>query len=187
LNISWRSGTESSPMGLADLHLHTTDSWDGTSAGAGVLRYVAAQPTYLDVIAITDHDAIAGSLQAVELAPAYGVQVIPGSGVPTADGHMLAPFIEKLVPPNLSLAETALSVAEQGGGCASPLIPWPAAPTASLGKPSSGPPVQSCAQPVSLAPSTADKNPLGTRPGGCGDCPFHRPCCLSHVEGSSRR
>jgi predicted metal-dependent phosphoesterase TrpH len=47
-------------MGLADLHIHTIYSYDGTASVPAVLT--RAKQTGLDVIAITDHDEIAGSL-----------------------------------------------------------------------------------------------------------------------------
>ena len=65
-------------MGLADLHMHTIYSYDGTASVPRVLA--RARQIGLDVIAITDHDEIAGSLKALELAPDYGLEVIPGHG-----------------------------------------------------------------------------------------------------------
>ena len=54
-------------MGKADLHVHTTHSWDGTCAVKAVLKQ-AAHVACLDVLAITDHDEIRGALEAMELA-----------------------------------------------------------------------------------------------------------------------
>ncbi len=62
-------------MGLADLHLHTTYSWDGTAAVSAILR--AAAERGLSVVAITDHDQIAGAWIALELAAGFGVEVVP--------------------------------------------------------------------------------------------------------------
>jgi predicted metal-dependent phosphoesterase TrpH len=103
-------------MGLADLHIHTIYSWDGTCTVSAVLKY-AAEQTALDVIAITDHDEIRGSIEALELAPSYGIQVIPGSEISTAEGHLLALFIESRVPAGLSLVETVQRVGALGGLC----------------------------------------------------------------------
>jgi histidinol phosphatase-like PHP family hydrolase len=47
-------------MGLADLHIHTLYSWDGIHSVSAVLRHVVDH-TDLDVIAITDHDEVAGA------------------------------------------------------------------------------------------------------------------------------
>ncbi|MCX6045676.1 MAG: PHP domain-containing protein [Chloroflexi bacterium] len=105
-----------SHIGKADLHIHTSYSYDGTATVKVMLQYIA-QHTDLDVIAITDHDEIDGALEALELAPYYGLEVIPGIEISTAEGHVLALFVRKLVPPNLSLVETVHRVAEQGGIC----------------------------------------------------------------------
>ncbi|MHC1783809.1 MAG: PHP domain-containing protein [Anaerolineaceae bacterium] len=103
-------------MGLADLHIHTIHSYDGTSSVSAVLKHVADH-TNLDVIAITDHDSMAGVPEALDLAPAYGIEVIPGSEVSTADGHLLALFIERPIQAGLPLLETIRLVGEQGGVC----------------------------------------------------------------------
>lgn len=100
-------------MGLADLHLHTIYSYDGTATVPAVLR--RAKEIGLDVIAITDHDEIAGALEAVQLASHFGVEAIPGSEITTAEGDLLALFIEEKIKPGLSLVETLLCVGDQGG------------------------------------------------------------------------
>jgi predicted metal-dependent phosphoesterase TrpH len=105
-------------MGLADLHIHTTYSFDGTSTVTAVLK--KAVEVGLDVIAITDHDEIRGSLEAEELAPAYGIEIIPGSEVSTAEGHLLALYIHQRIPKGLSLEETIRHVADQNGVCIAP-------------------------------------------------------------------
>jgi predicted metal-dependent phosphoesterase TrpH len=101
-------------MGLADLHIHSIHSYDGTAAISAILKYTA-ENTSLDVIAITDHDNMDGINQALDLAPAYGVQVIPGCEISSADGHVLALFIQNRVPAGLPLIETLLLIGEQGG------------------------------------------------------------------------
>lgn len=106
-------------MGKADLHIHTIHSWDGTTTVSAVLKYVVTH-TDLNVIAITDHDEISGALEAQELAPAYGIEVIAGSEISTAEGHLLGLFIQHKVPVGLSLKETVLRVGEQGGLCIAP-------------------------------------------------------------------
>ena len=105
-------------MGLADLHLHTIYSYDGTASLPAVLT--RAKQLGLDVIAITDHDEIAGALKATEIAPMYGVEVIPGIEITTAEGDLLALFIREKVAAGLSLVETVLKVRELGGVCIAP-------------------------------------------------------------------
>ena len=105
-------------MGLADIHLHTIYSYDGTASLSAVLN--RAKQIGLDVIAITDHDEIRGALKAMELAPSYGVEEIPGIEITTADGDLLAFFIKEKVDAGLSLIKTVLRVREQGGVCIAP-------------------------------------------------------------------
>jgi predicted metal-dependent phosphoesterase TrpH len=105
-------------MGLADLHLHTTYSFDGTSTVTAVLK--KAVEVGLDVIAITDHDEIRGALEAMDQASAYGIDVVPGSEISTADGHLLALYIYHGIPKGLSLEETIRHVADQNGVCIAP-------------------------------------------------------------------
>ena len=109
-------------MGFADLHIHTIYSYDATSSVSAVLKY-AAHHTSLDVIAITDHDKIGGALQALDLAPTYGIEVIPGIEVTTAEGHVLALFVSQVITPGQSIEKTVLQAVELGGLC---IIPHPA-------------------------------------------------------------
>jgi predicted metal-dependent phosphoesterase TrpH len=101
-------------MGRADVHNHTEYSYDAVPSVRALLRH-ASEQTDLDVIAITDHDEIDGALEALELAPRYRVQVIPGVEVSTREGHLLALDVQTLVPRGLTLARTLEIVGEQGG------------------------------------------------------------------------
>ena len=101
--------------GLADVHMHTTFS-DGTGTVEEVLGFVETY-TPLDVIAITDHDTIDGALRARDLVArrTYPFEVIVGEEISTREGHMLALFLEKRVPPGLSIERSIELVHEQGG------------------------------------------------------------------------
>ena len=105
-------------MGFADLHIHTLYSYDGTASVPAVLG--RAREIGLDVIAITDHDEITGSLHAQDLAPRYGVEVIPGLEVTTSEGDLLALNITEILPRGLTLIESLLRVNELGGFCIAP-------------------------------------------------------------------
>ncbi|MCS6993184.1 MAG: PHP domain-containing protein [Anaerolineales bacterium] len=105
-------------MGLADLHMHTIYSYDGTATVRAVLK--RARQVGLDVIAITDHDEIRGALLAEQIAPQYGLEVIPGIEISTAEGDLLALNVHKLIPAGLSLIETLLRIGEQGGYAIAP-------------------------------------------------------------------
>ena len=104
-------------MSKADLHLHTTYS-DGRGTVPEVLAHVACSD--LRLIAITDHDTIAGAVEAHRLASAFGVQVIVGEEVTTAEGELLALFIDSALPPGRPAAETIAAVHAQGGLCIAP-------------------------------------------------------------------
>lgn len=106
-------------MAFADLHIHSIYSHDGTSSIPAILKYVADQ-TDLSVIAITDHDTTRGVFEAMDLAPRYGVQVIPGCEVSTADGHLLTLFVTQAIPAGLPAVETVRRAGELGGICIAP-------------------------------------------------------------------
>jgi predicted metal-dependent phosphoesterase TrpH len=101
--------------GMADVHMHTNYS-DGTGAVEEVLRFVENY-TPLNVIAITDHDTIEGALRARDLVArhSYPFEVIVGEEISTREGHMLALFLEKRVPPDLSIERSIELVHAQGG------------------------------------------------------------------------
>ncbi|MCS7221255.1 MAG: PHP domain-containing protein [Anaerolineae bacterium] len=105
-------------MGLADLHIHTICSPDGTGTVRAVLKRAAE--VGLDVIAITDHDEIRAALEGADLAPSYGLHVIPGVEVSTADGHLLALFVHRRPPVGLSASDTVRWVRDEGGLCIAP-------------------------------------------------------------------
>ena len=107
-------------VGSADLHLHTLAS-DGLMATRTLLDHVE-HTTTLDLIAITDHDELAASLEAREWATRHGyrVQVVPGVEVTTRDGHLLALFLEERPPALKPLLATAEWVLAHGGLCIAP-------------------------------------------------------------------
>ncbi len=105
-------------MGIADIHMHTIYSYDGTAPVSSVLARAAK--VGLDVIAITDHDEIRGALLGEQLASKYGLQVIPGIEITTAEGDLLALSVRKIIPAGLSLVETIKRVGDQGGYCVAP-------------------------------------------------------------------
>lgn len=106
-------------MGKADLHIHTTNSYDGTATVAATLEFVKRH-TDLDVIAITDHDEIDGALEALTWAPAYGIQVVPGIEISTGEGHLQGLWVQQRIPPGLSLIKTLEKIAELGGLAVAP-------------------------------------------------------------------
>jgi predicted metal-dependent phosphoesterase TrpH len=97
---------------FVDLHCHTSASFDSLSDPVAVVR--AAARRGLTHLAITDHDRIDGALRARDAAPA-GLTVIVGEEVKTADGDLVALFLERPIPPGLPAAETVEAIRAQGG------------------------------------------------------------------------
>lgn len=97
----------------ADLHIHTRLS-DGGPSPMQVVDHVLRH-TDLSVIAITDHNCMDGGVRVRNLAEYYGLQVIVGEEVGTADGHLLALFIEEPLAPGRPIEETVAEVHAQGG------------------------------------------------------------------------
>jgi len=112
---SRRKGAVKIELRKADLHIHTTHS-DGTASVPKLLQHVAAH-TELRIIAVTDHDTITGAKEAYRLAREFGIEVVIGEEVSTAEGHLLALFIDSYLPPGRPVAETIAAVHAQGGLC----------------------------------------------------------------------
>jgi glycosyltransferase involved in cell wall biosynthesis len=98
---------------FADFHVHSHHSKDCVSPVADILE--RARDVGLDVVAITDHDSVAGGLEARELAGRFGVRVIVGEECKTAEGEVVGLFLEETVPPGMSFAETVAAIRGQGG------------------------------------------------------------------------
>ncbi len=100
-------------MLAVELHTHSALSYDGRDSVELLLEQ--AQAVGLDAIAVTDHDEISASLEAVELAPEYDLVGIPGMEVSTADGHVLSLGLDELVPAGMAFEETVSHIRERGG------------------------------------------------------------------------
>ncbi|NEU56954.1 PHP domain-containing protein [Halorussus sp. MSC15.2] len=96
-----------------ELHAHSSLSYDGRDSVDLLLEQAAA--VGLDALAITDHDEIAASLEAVEKADEYGLVGIPGMEISSAAGHVLGLGIRERVPAGLSFGETLDRIHELDG------------------------------------------------------------------------
>jgi len=101
-----------------DLHIHSTFSRDGTATPEQIAA--RCKELGLDGFAITDHNAIQGSLEAVELAKQAGLLVIRGVEISTDSGHVLAYGVSELVPKGLSIPETVRRIQSAGGLAVAP-------------------------------------------------------------------
>ena len=93
-----------------DLHIHTNSSPDGEASPQKVIAQ--CQKVGLSCIAITDHNTIAGALEAQQNAP---IRIIVGSEVMTTDGEVMGLFLKEEVPRYLSPVETMQAIKKQEG------------------------------------------------------------------------
>jgi predicted metal-dependent phosphoesterase TrpH len=109
-------------VGRADLHLHSAHS-DGMMAVPELLAYAEAE-TALDVVAVVDHDQVAGALDAVEWCagrPSGRLQAVVGTEISASWGRHLvalffqAPYPNQPFPRFRPLRETVARVAAAGG------------------------------------------------------------------------
>ena len=96
-------------MWRLDFHVHTRFSPDSLTQLESAIR--AARERDLARLVITDHNTVAGALEARHLAPDF---VIVGEEVMTTEGELLAYFLREGVPAGLSPEETIELLREQG-------------------------------------------------------------------------
>jgi predicted metal-dependent phosphoesterase TrpH len=103
---------EGAVRSFADLHCHTSASFDSLTPPATVVRVAAARG--LTHLAITDHERLDGALAARDVAPP-GLTVIVGQEVRTTSVDLIGLFLEQPVPPGLAPGQAAHAIREQGG------------------------------------------------------------------------
>jgi len=97
-----------------DLHMHTDWSHDCSIAAEDLLDH--AEGIGLGGIAVTDHNAFGGALEAVALARRRDLVVIPGEEVKTdGQGEVIGLFLEEEIPRGMSFADTIAAIREQEG------------------------------------------------------------------------
>jgi len=101
-----------------ELHAHTCRSHDSLSRPVDIVR--ACRRAGLRRIAITDHNRLAGALEAQQLDPDM---VIVGEEVTAIEGHLLCLFLRDPIPRGLPAEEVIARAHDQGGlaGAAHPL------------------------------------------------------------------
>jgi predicted metal-dependent phosphoesterase TrpH len=97
---------------FVDLHCHTSASFDSLAAPASVVG--AAAKRGLTHLAITDHGTIDGALAARSAAP-EGLEIIVGEEIRTAEGDLIALFLQTAVAQHRPARETIDEVRAQGG------------------------------------------------------------------------
>ena len=97
-----------------DLHMHTSWSHDCSIEPEDLVDH--AEEIGLGGIAVTDHNAFGGALEAVELARERDLIVIPGEEIKTdGQGEIIGLFLEEEVPRGLSFGDTIAAIHDQGG------------------------------------------------------------------------
>ena len=99
---------------LCDLHTHTSWSHDCAVDAADLVMY--AEALGLGAIAVTDHNAFGGALEAAQLARDRDLLVIPGEEIKTdSQGEVIGLFLREEVPRGLSFADTIAAIKVQDG------------------------------------------------------------------------
>lgn len=99
--------------GKADLHIHSEYSHDAHHPIEKILK--TAKSRGLDIVAITDHNVIAGSKRAEKIAQDFGLAAIVGEEIDTKDGDIIAVFIKDFIAPGRSAMDTIREIHKQGG------------------------------------------------------------------------
>lgn len=97
------------PLISLEFHCHTHASKDSLTRPADLIK--AARRKGLDRLVITDHNSIAGALEAQAIDPQL---VIVGEEIMTTKGEILAAFVREEIPPFLSPRETIRRLKAQG-------------------------------------------------------------------------
>jgi predicted metal-dependent phosphoesterase TrpH len=92
-----------------EFHCHTYASKDSLTRPADLIK--AARRKGLDRLVITDHNSIAGALEAQAIDPQL---VIVGEEIMTTKGEILAAYVREEIPALLSPQETIRRLKEQG-------------------------------------------------------------------------
>jgi predicted metal-dependent phosphoesterase TrpH len=94
--------------------MHTSWSHDCSIEVEELLDHAEAEG--LGAIAVTDHNAFGGALEAARAARGRDLIVIPGEEVKTSgQGEVIGLFLQKEIPRGLSFADTIAAIREQGG------------------------------------------------------------------------
>jgi hypothetical protein len=116
---SGRPGETEDPLAdrdwiVVDLHMHTSWSHDCSIEVEELVDH--AEDIGLGAIAVTDHNAFGGALEAVELAEGRELMVIPGEEVKTRNqGEIIGLFLQEEIPRGMSFEETLAAIRDQGG------------------------------------------------------------------------
>jgi hypothetical protein len=99
---------------VCDLHMHTSWSHDCSIEASELVAH--ADEHGLGAIAVTDHNAFGGALEAVEHARGTGLTVIPGEEVKTdGQGEVIGLFLREEIERGMPFGDTIAAIRAQGG------------------------------------------------------------------------
>lgn len=100
----------------AELHSHSSIS-DGKDSVRSLVESAVAKN--LNVLSVTDHDTVQGSLEAVDIVREEHLPliIIPGIEITTSSGHVLAYGVTEDIEAGMSMVETCKAVRLLGGMC----------------------------------------------------------------------
>lgn len=111
-------------FGRADLQVHTSFG-DGMDDALSIFERVERE-AFLDVIAVTDHDDIAGALLARDTyertRDRWNFELVTGIEVTTVHGHLLALWVDQPIP-SFKPVEATIAAIHAAGGLA--VVPHP--------------------------------------------------------------
>jgi hypothetical protein len=93
-------------------HIHTRYSPDALLSPAKALKY--AQDNGFDVLAVTDHDTLAGAREAEKLNKSSRLSIITGAEYSTEKGHIIGLFLKDDIWPGNSV-DVISAIKSQGG------------------------------------------------------------------------
>ena len=100
------------PDGRVRVDLHTHTMWSGDSTTTPEEFATAVTASGLDVVCVTDHNAIAGAL---ELRERLDARVVIGEELRTAAGEIIGLFLTERIPMGVGHLEAARAIRDQGG------------------------------------------------------------------------
>ncbi|HLM18050.1 MAG TPA: PHP domain-containing protein, partial [Acidimicrobiia bacterium] len=103
---------ETLPTGWVRVDMHSHTMWSGDSTTTPQEIHDAVVASGLDVLCITDHNAISGAVELVEMLPC---RVIVGEELKTHAGEIIGLFLGERVPIGVAPAEAARRIRDQGG------------------------------------------------------------------------
>jgi hypothetical protein len=99
---------------LCDLHMHTNHSHDCRIDPVELVEH--AEAIGLGAIAVTDHNAFDGAVEAAEAGAERGLVVIEGEEIKTdGQGEVIGLFLSEEIPRGMSFADTLAAIKAQGG------------------------------------------------------------------------